>query len=626
MCYASYSVTGLIFSLGDCFARETRTRNDVQNIILQFSLEILPLPSNSNTMRKSLLLLTSTFLIFTSTFAQEILPVGFSDEELQQMELMKHEPPVFINQYGITTPPTSPVRNAAEWEEMQAVAITWTSYTSILKDIVKYAQQECTVYIICTDSNTVRNYLTANSVPLTNIRCEQAPYNSVWIRDYGPNTCYLNDVDQLILVDWIYNRPTRTKDDTIPSVIARDLSIPIYLTTQSPNNIVHTGGNFMSDGLGTAFSSKLILQENTSKTEAQINSVHNSFMGISRYIKMDVLPYDGIHHIDMHIKLLDEETLLVGEYPTGVSDGPQIEANLQYVLSNFNSVFGTPYKIIRIPQPPDPSNGWPNQGGNYLTYANASIVNKTVLVPQYYQQYDTTAIRIWKESMPGYKIVGINSNASISASGSLHCITHEIGAAEPLLIVHQALQNSTNCTSPYQVNARLQHKSGISNAKVWWTTDTTQPYQSVNMTNISGYNWQGFIPAQSSTAEVFYYIEATSVSGKNQKRPMPAPAAYWKFKVTCLTAQTEIFPLSINPIYPNPSKGITCIPVFSQTETEGKISLVDVLGNEVRVIHEGKIPTGEKNFFINTMDVATGTYAVRISTPNGVTVQRLIVR
>jgi len=598
----------------------------VENVILEFSSELLPLPSNSTTMRKSLLLLTSAFLIFTSIFSQENLPVGFSKEELQQMEFIKNEPPVYINQYGITTPPTSPVRNAAEWEEMRAVAITWTSYTSILKDIVKYAQMECQVYIICTDSNTVRNYLTSNGVPLTNIRCEQAPFNSVWIRDYGPNTCYTNDVDQLILVDWIYNRPTRTKDDTVPSVIARDLNIPIYLTTQSPNNITHTGGNFMSDGLGTAFSSKLIEQENSSKTEAQIDAVHNSFMGINRYIKMTVLPYDGIHHIDMHMKLLDEETLLIGKYPTGISDGPQIEANLQYVLSNYTSVFGTPYKVIRIPQPPETNGTWPNQGGDYLTYANASIVNNTVLVPQYYQQYDTTAIRIWKESMPGYKIVGINSNASISASGSLHCIMHEIGANEPLLIVHQALQNTGNCFNPYQVDARIQHKSGVASAKIWWTTDTTQPYQSATMTNTSGYNWQGFIPAQASTVEVFYYIEATSVSGKTMLRPMPAPSAYWKFKVTCTTAMTEILPPAINPIYPNPSKGITCIPVFSQTETQGKISLMDVLGNEVRVIHDGKIPAGDKNFFINTMDVAAGTYVIRISTLNGVTAQRLVVR
>jgi len=222
--------------------------------------------------------------------------------------------------------------------------------------------------------------------------------------------------------------------------------------------------------------------------------------------------------------------------------------------------------------------------------------------------------------------VGINSNASIPSSGALHCITHEIGVADPLLIVHQALPNTTNSTSPYQVDARIQHKSGISSAKVWWTIDTTQGYTSVNMNNSSGYNWQGFIPAQVCGSTVFYYIEATSVSGKTRTRPMPAPNSYCKFKVTCTTALSEIFPPAINPIYPNPSKGITCIPVFSQTETKGKISLVDVLGNEVRIIHEGKIPAGDKNFFINTMDIAAGTYAVRISTLNGITAQRLVIR
>ena len=566
-----------------------------------------------------------SFLVFNCT-AQENLPVGFSEEELQQMQFMKNEPPVSINQYGIKTPPTQPVRAMAEWEESGAVTITWTSYTSMLKDIVKAAQTECTVYIICTDSNTVRNYLTSNSVPLTNIRCNQAPYNSVWCRDYGANSCYLNDVDTHIFVDWIYNRPTRTKDDTVPSVIARDMNIPIYLNTQSPYDIYGTGGNWMSDGLGTAFGSNLTIQENPNHTTAQIDQIFNQWMGITKYIHMTTLPYDGIHHIDMHMKLLDEETLLVGQYPQGIADGPQIEANIQYILSNFTSHFGTPYKIIRIPQPPDQSGSYPDNGGDYLTYANATFINKTVIIPQYYQQYDTTALRIWKEALPGYKIVGINSNASIPASGALHCITHEIGISDPLLIVHQALANTNNCTSPYQVDARIQHKTGIASAKIWWTNDTTQLYQSVNMTNINSYNWQGFIPAQSSTGEVFYYIEAVSVSGKTMVRPMPAPKSYWKFKVTCMTGIPEITPPALYPIYPNPSKGITCIPVHSETETDGKISLVDVLGNEVHVIYEGKIPAGDKNFFINTMDIAAGTYAVRAATLNGTASQMLIVK
>ncbi|MGL4596213.1 MAG: agmatine deiminase family protein, partial [Bacteroidia bacterium] len=391
--------------------------------------------------------------------AQQSLPVGMTPAEQNLMPSYLQQ----IQPAGIPLPPASPVRTMAEWEEIQALTITWTSYASTLRQIVAAAQTETQVYIICTDSNTVKNYLTTNNVPLTNLHYVQAPYNSVWMRDYGQNTAYTNDVDSLILVDWIYNRP-RPKDDTIPSVFAREFGIPLYETTMAPYDLIHTGGNFMSDGFGTGFSSELVLDENPSKTNDQIDSIMSWFMGIDRYILMPTLPYDGIHHIDMHMKLLDEETILVGQYPQGVSDGPQIEANLQYVLSNFNSIYGTPYKVVRIPQPPDNNGDYPNQGGDYCTYSNAVFVNKTVILPLYYAQYDTTALRIWQEALPGYRIVGINCNTIIQASGAIHCITHSIGVSDPLLISHQALPNTKNTATPYHVDALVKHRSGIQTA------------------------------------------------------------------------------------------------------------------------------------------------------------------
>jgi agmatine deiminase len=574
---------------------------------------------------KKLLPSSLLFAASLSVFAQEEnLPKGFTEWELFQM---RNGSPVQVLQTGFTTPPTSPVRNAAEWEEIDYLCITWTSYTGMLRDIIRAAQTECRVYIICTDSNTVKSNLTSNNVPLTNLHFKQAPYNSVWIRDYGPNTVYTNDVDSLLLVDWKYNRPTRVRDDTLPSVIGNDLGIPVYLTTVAPNDIIHTGGNWMSDGLGTAFSSNLVVTENPNHTIPEIDTIHKKFLGIDRYVKMTVLPYDGIHHIDMHIKLLDEETLLVGEYPQNISDGPQIEANIQYILSNFTSAFGTPYKIIRIPMPPEQNGTWPSQGGDYLTYVNASFINKTIIVPQYYQQYDTTALRIWRQSCPGYNVVGINSNASIPASGSLHCITHEVGTADPLLIVHQALQNTTNTTNPYVVNARIQHRSGIASATLYWTTDTTQPYQSVPMSLVSGYNWAGNIPAQMAGTEVFYYIQATSVSGKTQVRPIVAPDGYFKFWVLGPSQLEELVgKTEIRPVFPNPSKGITCIPVNMRNAGKVRISLLDVLGNEITVIADGTAPMGEKKYFVNTMNLSAGTYVILMQTDEGVYSQRLIVR
>ena len=159
---------------------------------------------------------------------------------------------------GIATPPPFAVRAAAEWEEIQALYVTWTSYISTLAEVVRYAQDECKVIIHCTDSNAVKTDLITYSVPNTNIAFVQVPFNTIWLRDYGANTVYANGVDSLALVDWIYNRP-RPKDDTVPIADAAAMGIQLYSTSTPPYDLVNTGGNFMCDGQGTAFASKLIL-------------------------------------------------------------------------------------------------------------------------------------------------------------------------------------------------------------------------------------------------------------------------------------------------------------------------------------------------------------------------------
>ncbi|MFY9311064.1 MAG: agmatine deiminase family protein [Bacteroidia bacterium] len=584
------------------------------------------------------LLIAILALYYTKAISQNNLPVGFSVQELIDMQRADYHEPSYPAK-GITTPPSGPVRNMAQWEEVQGLTITWTSYESVLREVVRAARKETQVYIVCgfdcsgsSDSTTIKNYLTSGGVPLSNVNFIYAPCNSVWARDYSANSVYLNDVDSLILVDWKYNRPTRIDDDTVCRSVARKLDLQLYETTQTPNKLIHTGGNYMTDGMGTGFSSELIEDENPTLTETQIDNIMNNFMGIDRYIKMPTLPYDGIHHIDMHMKLLNEETLLMGEYPAGIADGPQIEANLQYVLSTFNSSFGTPYKVIRIPMPPDQYYNYyyPDNDGNYLTYTNSVIVNKTVIVPQFYTQYDTTALRIWKEAMPGYTIAGVNSNNTISASGSIHCITHSVGVREPLRIVHQNLPNTANTTTPYQVDAIIQHKSGIQSATLYYTTDTTQPFASavMTLTGIPTDTWTGYIPAQPAGSRIFYYIKAVANSGKQQVRPMPAPLGTFKFDVLLSTslAYSNTNELFAKPAFPNPSHGITCIPVTSGKNAKGTIKLVDMLGNTVITIHDGNMPAGEKNYFANTAGISKGAYLLVIETEDKRSTQKLMIK
>ena len=540
----------------------------------------------------------------------------------------------------------------AEWEEIQALTITWsTGYNieeeTILSQIVANAVQECQVIIVCEEESEVESYLLNQGINTENVNFIKTDFNNIWIRDYGQNTVYKNDVGEAILVDWIYNR-NRPYDDLVPEKVAEYFNMNMHNTTQAPWDLMATGGNFMSDGMGTAFSSELIVDENSGgyawegldgnvyypdHTIEEINNTLEEFMGIDNYIIMENLPYDGIHHIDMHMKLLNEETLLIAEYPEGVADGPQIEANIQYVLENYNSAFGTPYEVIRIPSPPSSSGNYPDNNGYYRTYTNSVFVNNTVLVPFYRTEYDTIAQRIYEEALPGYNIVGIDVDNQgenlISYSGAIHCITHSVGVNEPLLIQHQELEDSYPIEQ-YNVSASIQHQSGIASATLFWTTNLEEGYQSLSMTNTVGNNWSAFIEENlSAPNSVYYYIEATANSGKTLSRPLPAPEAYFKFNIleqnNASLNQNNVTNIEMS-VYPNPANAITCIPVNCVGSFDGQISLTDVLGKEVAMIYQGNFESGLNQFFIHANDYAKGMYFIVLDSEQSQIRKRLIIQ
>jgi agmatine deiminase len=559
-----------------------------------------------------------------------------------------------LSAQNFNTPPNTPVRTMAEWEELQALNITWkgNNALSILAEITRAARLECMVVINCDNQTTVnsaKNYLISKNVDISsNVAFHIATNNSVWVRDYGPNCVYANDVDSLLLVDWLYNRRTRTLDNAIPQKLGEYFQLPVYSTAIAPYDLVNTGGNFMADGMGTAFASKLIFRNNdqimngegsdpndvigtSNHTEASIDNIMQEFMGIDRYIKMEELPYDGIHHIDMHMKLLDEETILVGEYPAGTSDGPQIEANIQYVLSGYKTAYGQDFKQVRVPMPPYNGQHPPIAGdeGRYPTYANAVFVNRTIIMPSYNNPLDAAAIDTFQKYMPGYTIVPVNCNSIISSGGAVHCITKEIGVNAPLLINHSVLPCQESALPNYEVLGQIQHRSGIAAAKVYFTTDLSGAWQSVDMQGVTSgtpNTWKANIPKQDSGSAVYYYIEATANNGKTLTRPLTAPAGYWSFCVKQFTSAGEPLRLGMTDIYPNPASAITVVPLNSNKKVDGRILLVNLQGQVVETIYSGEIPAGKHNYFFNAAKHVPGVYFVDLQA-NGIhTTQKVLIR
>jgi agmatine deiminase len=587
------------------------------------------------------------FISFAQKDAPEILPKWLHESEEHLIPSYRESLMQNLRNNEYETPPEFSVRTMAEWEEVESVMITWTSYPSILTEIVRHAQSECEVIIVCGDAGQVANTLNNAGVPLDNVTFLEEPFNSVWIRDYGPTTIYKDDVDERYLVNWIYNRP-RPADNNVPFVIGQAKDIDVYSTIAAPYDIVNCGGNFHIDGMGTAFASMLVVNENgpgssfnlTDKTEQEIDDVMHQFMGLDRYIKMPVLPYDGINHIDMHFLPLDEETFLVGEFPEGVADAPQIKANMEYLTENYLSPFGNPYKLVWIPMPSSPGgDGWgwnqtdpgdyADKGAYYRTYANALIVNKKVIVPTYREEYDTTGLRIFEENMPGYEIIGVNVEQMINAGGAIHCITKTIGASEPLLINHAKHQDTYDDENPYKLEAIIKHVSGINQATLYYTTDLSQGFnQEVTFSLVDAAEnlWEAYIPAQEPQTVIHYYIDAKANSGKEQVRPMTAPDGYFQFEVLGEPSSVQSFDnSSFKNVYPNPASAITCIKLDSKHRSQGTISLVNVLTQQTEIIYRGEIPRGEKNFFINAQEYPSGVYFVVLETATQRETTKLII-
>jgi agmatine/peptidylarginine deiminase len=568
----------------------------------------------------------SSFVFFATFQSQEtesFLPKGLTQEE---KSLIKDYS--FVSNLR-TPPPTYNVRTKAEWEEIEYLVLSWRSYPNVLRQIVAAAVNECKVLIATDNPTSVSSFLTQGGISLTNVEFISTQTNSVWIRDFGGNTAYRDGVGDRVLVDWTYNRP-RPLDNALPSLHATHVNSPIFITQTSPNDLVHTGGNYMSDGMGTAFSSKLILQENQAgnpygvsvKSEAQINTIMQNYMGISRYIKMDQLPFDGINHIDMHMKLLDEETLLVSRYPEGVADGPQINENINYVLNNFNSYFNTPYIIKWIDAPPSPNGNHPDNGASYRTFTNAVFINKTVIVPTYRPEVDGPALAQYQQMLPGYNIVGIDVDNSpenvISASGAIHCITHSIGVNNPLQIVHQSVK-TVNTVVNIPINALIRHRTGIAQAKVFWRVEGTSAFNEVSMTAGSNNQWQAFLNVPQNALKIQYYIWAQANSGKIQLRPLVAPQGFWTFEVSALASETFEKNQIAGP-FPNPATDYVLFNLPSMSSPI-QLTITDITG---RNLFSKDLMVVDNQLQINLEKTWSGVLFFNFSGPFGKITKKLI--
>ncbi|NIM96758.1 MAG: hypothetical protein GTO24_01345 [candidate division Zixibacteria bacterium] len=445
----------------------------------------------------------------------ESLPIELTPEELTRLDQIGMT-------FQKTSPPAGPARNPAEWEPMTGAIIRWP--LGIPVSLIAEMSEDIEVWTIVANSSEQASATAtyqSGGVNMGNVYFIMAPTNTIWTRDYGPWFIF-DGTGTYGIVDHIYNRP-RPLDDQIPWVIGSNWGVSVY-----GMDLVHTGGNHMSDGLGMSMSTRLVYDENPDKPPKQVDAMMKDYVG-NEYTVLDYVESGGIHHIDCWAKFLDPTTILIKEVAPGHPSYYLLNARADY-LATQTSAWGRPYTIVRVYCP------------SGTAYTNSIILNDKVFVPIFNSSWDTTALRVYREAMPGYEVLGYYG--SWYENDAIHCRIMGVTDRYMLFVNHIPLFDTEVYDQDYLVCAKMNDHSGTGlipeSLLVYYSIDSSA-FDTVHLQVTSDPDsFYAYIPAQPPGTEIAYYIKAADSSGRVVMHPpIGAPGAH-VFHITGENAPPQI--------------------------------------------------------------------------------------
>jgi len=376
--------------------------------------------------------------------------------------------------------------------------------------------EDIIIYTVVSDGyhSSAISYYTSSGVNMDNTEFIIAETNSHWTRDYGPWFIF-DGTDEMGIVDHIYNRP-RPLDDAIPGIIGTEWSMNVY-----GMDLIHSGGNHMSDGIGRSISTRLVYNENTDKTEIEVDALMHDYLG-NDYTVLDYIETGGIHHIDCWAKFLDPATILVKDVPPEDVSYSLLNERADF-LSQRMSSWNRPYEIIRV---------FCSEG---TAYTNSIILNDKVFVPLFGggdTEADSDALETYQQAMPGYEILGFYG--SWYSNDAIHCRAMGVPDRDMLYIYHIPLYYADDTENDYLISASIvdHSETGLipDSLKVFYNTG--EDYLSAPLSaTVDPDSFAGYIPAQPFGTYISYYIQAADNSDRVVTHPfIGAPGAH-VFKV-----------------------------------------------------------------------------------------------
>jgi hypothetical protein len=423
------------------------------------------------------------------------------------------------------------------------------------------------------------------------------------------------------------------EDDQVNAAVAAYFGAPLH---QLP--AFCTGGNIMSDGLGTAFSTRQMLAENAPYwNEQQFRQLAETYLGITDYHFVENPEVHGIQHIDCYAKLLDEEAILVKEVEPSHAEYLCVE-NLVTELEQLTSCYGRPYVIHRVFCGPY------NASHDPAAYTNSLILNDKVYVPLFNISSDEPALETYRAAMPGYEVIGFPYGGWYYYD-ALHCRTMGLFDRHMLRVLHRRLDAEMPYAEEFPLAVMIDDRSEAGlvaeQCVVRWRMAGASVWNDVQLVATAAPDsFTAVIPGQPVGTTIEYYVLATDQSGRQETLPRPAPAGWYEFEITGSTAvipggseaeQTaRAGTLRLVVARPNPFRSETRIHYQTMQGGPLLLEIFDAAGRNVRTLIDERTGAGIRQVrwdgLSDTGDrVPAGVYFVRLGAGDESVARKLIV-
>lgn len=538
---------------------------------------------------------------------------GLSHQMSDEEKLRIHE--IGLN-FRSSAPPLAPVRSIAEFEPTEAILIAYANGFGIPYSLIKDLSNDTKVIVIVPGSSqsSVNSSLQSNGVNMANVQYLNAAVDSWWSRDFSG--WFIADGNNKVgIVDFKYDRP-RPNDDAIPTKEASFLNIQSYSM-----NLTQTGGNYMSDGMGIATATDLVMDDNSSLTKAQVNQLMKDYLGITNYMVVNDAQGEYIKHIDCWGKFLAVDKILIDSVPSSDSRYSAYQAAAAY-YRNTNCSYGYKYKVYR-PFISSSANGEP--------YSNSLICNDKVYLAFKGTSNDNACLNLYKKAMPGYTVKGYMAGSAVwHPTDALHCRTHEIADRKMLYINHMPLFGKVCSLTGYKVSVDAVSYAGQSiktgYPMVKYKINNNSSWDSTSMTLVSGNKYEATIPYQSNGTSVQYYIRAIDNSNKIAHHPFIGAPDPHTFIAACLTdVPTQPESETYFSTYPNPNNGNFFTYINSTKNCSASIKISNALGesvyNEAYDLNSG---ISLKNIQLN--NISKGIYIIEFRTDFETITRKIVIQ